>query len=191
MHPVDAILGMLDPRPVRPPIVLIDGFSGAGKTTLATSLVAEWTSRGGAPVQLLQLERVYPGWDGLAAAAEHVLKHVLGALRDGDPGRWRQWDWEADAPGAWNGVDGRLPLVIEGVGSLSGRSRALADLGVWIELDAASRKIRALARDGDTFAPHWERWARQERDFAQRERPREHADLILDGASLRAKNESG
>ncbi|MEO8095730.1 MAG: hypothetical protein ABI632_12485, partial [Pseudolysinimonas sp.] len=42
------------------PVVLIDGRSGAGKTTLAREL---------APLvgaQLVSLDDVYPGWDGLA-----------------------------------------------------------------------------------------------------------------------------
>ena len=41
------------------------------------------------------------------------------------------------------------------------------------------RRRRALDRDGETYAPHWERWAAQERVTFARERTRARADLVL------------
>jgi hypothetical protein len=71
--------------------------------------------------------------------------------------------------------------VVEGSGALSARNRAVATFGIWIELDEATRKSRALDRDGDRYAPHWDRWAQQEREFALREHPSELADVIVRG----------
>jgi hypothetical protein len=48
-----------------------------------------------------------------------------------------------------------------------------------VELDDASRKQRALDRDGEAYAPHWDRWAAQELSFIERENPRALADEIL------------
>ena len=149
------------------PVILIDGGSGAGKTELARRLAPALGA------QLVSLDDMYPGWDGLEAASLAVQTEVLG--KSG----WRRWDWSAEAPAEWNALDATHALVIEGCGSLSRGSRALATLGVWIELDEPTRKARALARDGDTYAPHWERWAQQERVFFARERPDRLADLIL------------
>jgi hypothetical protein len=75
--------------------------------------------------------------------------------------------------------------VIEGCGALSRSAAALAELRVWVELDDGTRLRRALDRDGDTYAPHWARWARQEARFIAKEDPRRHADLVLDGRSVR------
>lgn len=155
------------------PVVLIDGGSGSGKSTLATALVAAWPG----DVSLVRLDDVYPGWEGLAAASEHVRQHTLG----GDHPRWRRWDWQANRPGEWHAVDPRLPLIVEGCGSLSRANRALATLGVWLELDERERRRRALARDGDAYAPYWDIWARQERRFAAAEHPRDLADVVLPG----------
>ena len=155
------------------PVVLIDGGSGSGKSTLATALVAAWPGA----VSLVRLDDVYPGWDGLAAASEHVREHTLAGRHP----RWRRWDWQAERPGEWHDLDPALPLIVEGCGSLSRANRALATLGVWLELDAAERRRRALARDGDLYAPYWDRWAIQERRFAEREHPRELADVVLAG----------
>lgn len=149
-------------------VVLVDGGSGAGKTTLA----GELAPRLGA--QLVSLDDLYPGWGGLAAGAAAVAETVL---RDRDPG-WRRWDWYAEAAAEWHPVDPVRPLVVEGCGALSRAARDRASLGVWIELDAGERRRRALARDGAIFAPHWDDWARQEEAFRARENPDELADVV-------------
>ena len=152
--------------------VLIDGRSGSGKTTLAAELV---TIVPGA--QLVRLDDIYPGWDGLQAASEHVFENVLSASSP----RWQRWDWITDQPAEWTALDPQRPIIVEGCGTLSRQNAALADLRVWVELDEPTRKARALARDGETYAPHWDRWARQEDAFIARENPRELADVTLFG----------
>ncbi|WP_403025452.1 ATP-binding protein [Salinibacterium sp. GXW1014] len=162
---VDAVVA--DARPV----VLIDGRSGSGKTTLARALAAAIEG-----AQLVRLDDIYPGWDGLDAGSAMVVADVL---RADDPG-WRGWDWNVGRPGTWHPLDAARPLVIEGCGSLSRASRALATFAVWVELDGPTRKQRALARDGEGYAPYWDRWARQEDRFIAREDPRSLADVVID-----------
>lgn len=156
-----------------PPVVLIDGGAGAGKTTLARTLGPALGA------ELVHLDDVYPGWDGLEAASRAVAEEVIPHRR------WRRWDWAAERPGELHELDASAPLVIEGGGALSRRSRTLATFAIWIELDPAERKRRALARDGEVFAAQWDRWAAQERAFAEREQPQLLADLVLHGESLR------
>jgi uridine kinase len=154
--------------------MLIDGRSGSGKTELSMMLAERVPS-----AQLVQLDDVYPGWDGLESGSRHVQNFVLAP----DP-RWRQWDWALDRPGSWRTLDPSRPLVVEGCGALSRANRALADYGVWVELDDATRRERALARDGAAYEPHWERWASQEQAFLDREHPRALADRVVDGGPL-------
>jgi predicted kinase len=153
---------------VQRPVVLIDGRSGSGKSSLADELAPALGA------QLVRLDDIYPGWDGLQAASDHVHGFVLSSHP-----RWQAWNWDADRPGEWHELDASGALVIEGAGSLSVANRRLASFGIWIELDAATRKQRALARDGDRYAPHWDRWAAQEEAFAAREHPRDLADVEL------------
>jgi uridine kinase len=150
------------------PVVLIDGGSGSGKSTLARQLAPLLDA------QLVRLDDIYPGWDGLEVASAHVADHVLGEHR------WRRWDWAADRAAEWHELDPAAPLVVEGSGSLSRANRALATFGIWIELDAAERRRRALDRDGDAYAPHWDRWAAHEAAFFERERPDLLADVVID-----------
>lgn len=155
-------------RPGQRVVVLLDGRSGTGKTTLGDALAAELDA------QVVHLDDVYPGWDGLRAAAEAVVTDLLGP-RSG----YRRWDWTTSEPAGWTAVDPRLPVVVEGCGALSRRSAPLASLRIWLEADDAVRRRRAIDRDGEVFAREWERWAAQERAFIALEDPRSLADVVL------------
>jgi 4-amino-4-deoxychorismate synthase, component I len=139
--------------PCRVPVVAIDGYSGSGKSTLAAALVSllpGW--------QVLHLDDWYPGWDGLAAGAQ-VARRICEDLRSGCPSSYEAWDWEVDAPGVIVDVP-VAPTIIEGCGAWD----ADADLSIWIEDPGEDeRRRRALARDGATYAPHWQRWADQDK----------------------------
>lgn len=154
--------------------VLIDGRSGSGKSALADDLANRWTS-----TVLVRLDDIYPGWDGLAWAVEHVHTELLVPRAAGRPGRWQRWNWTTSAPDGWGSVDPDQRLIVEGVGSLTAANRALADLGIWLDAPDDLRKQRALARDGDTYRPHWDRWAAQEDAFIARYAPRAAADYIV------------
>lgn len=127
----------------------------------------------------MRLDDLYPGWDGLDAGSAAVAS-ILTTLA------WRAWDWAAGAPGAWHELDASEPIVVEGVGAISRASRPLVVAAVWVELDDARRRQRALARDGDAYAPFWDRWAAQELAFVAREHPKALATLVVDGSDTTA-----
>ncbi len=156
------------------PVVLIDGGAGSGKTTLARRLVRHWPGSGA--VQSVSLDDLYPGWSGLAAGSAAVPALVKG-------NGYRSWDWQASQPGGWRALDPSAALVVEGCGALTPTSREVAGLCIWVELDPARRRRRALARDGATFAAHWEEWARQEAEHWRKHRPWELADVVVGGAA--------
>jgi len=161
-------------------VVLLDGPSGAGKSTLADRLVAGWP--GVARPQLVRLDDIYPGWGGLRAAGEHVQRFVLEPRAAHREARWQRFDWSADAPAEWHEVDPERPLLIEGCGVLTRANARLADVRIWLDAPDAVRKRRALERDGETYAPHWDEWQRQWESFVERESPESWADLRLDGS---------
>ncbi|MED6046615.1 MULTISPECIES: nucleoside/nucleotide kinase family protein [Rothia] len=149
----------------RAPLVLaVDGRSGAGKTSLAARLAAAAAARCPAGVVLFHLEDLYPGWDGLTEGVR-LWTEMLTRLLDGRDAAWRAWDWAAGAPDpAERILSAEAALIIaEGVGaSAPGHPEVVPDLTVWLQLPAAQRRRRALARDGELYRPHWERWAAQE-----------------------------
>lgn len=155
------------------PVVVIDGRSGSGKSTLA-SLVAPRLD-----AYVLALDSVYPGWDGLRAGVERVLHGVLLARASGYDGRWRAWDWNAGTPAEEHVVPSGRALIIEGAGSLTPETKALSDVQVWVESPEASRRSRALRRDGDTYRPHWDRWAAQEAAHIAAAAPEKLATFVV------------
>lgn len=156
--------------------ILIDGRSGSGKTELGLLLRARIPGS-----QLVRLDDVYPGWDGLEQGSAAVARFILSARP-----RWKRWDWVGRRPAEWHELDPARPIIVEGCGALSRASRPLAGVGVWVDLGSEMRQRRALARDGDSYAPHWQQWAEQEERFIGRERPEELADLVVDGTNVAA-----
>lgn len=138
-------------------VVAIDGPSGSGKTTLAEAVADEL----GCP--LVHMDELYPGWDGLAAAVDLVTERVLEPLARGERAAYPVWDWEHGDWGPARTVPPTALLVLEGCGSSVGRAGEHAAVRVWVDAEEGVRRRRGIARDGETFAPHWERWAAQER----------------------------
>ena len=170
---LEAIVGVAASNPV----VLIDGRSGSGKTSLARILVARWPLRG--PVQLVALDSLYPGWDGLADGVATARESILMPHARGLIGVWERWDWDASTPAEAHAVDPSLPLIMEGSGLLTSATARLGDVRVWLESPAESRKRRALDRDGDTYRPHWTRWAEQEERHLARDEPVQRATHVF------------
>lgn len=177
---VAAVVAALDGAPARCGgirVIAIDGPSGSGKTTLAKGV----SDALDAPV--VHMDRIYPGWDGLAVAPALLAEQVLAPLARGELGAYRLWDW---ASNEWSGSAEVPPaalgtgiLVVEGCGCSVGPAGEYAAVRVWVEAPRAERMRRGLARDGETYRPHWQRWAAQEAELYARDRTRDRADLIL------------
>ncbi len=159
------------------PVVLIDGRSGAGKTTLSRMLTANWPLS--ARPQLVALDSIYPGWDGMDAGAEKALHDVLRPHARGLLSTWRRWDWNDQSEAEAHAVSPALGLIVEGCGVLTPASARIADVRVWVESPETSRKRRALERDGEGFRPHWDRWAMQEDKHIARDNPHSLADVMV------------
>lgn len=175
-------------------VVLIDGRSGSGKTSLTERLVRRERLEG-VEMQVLHVEDLYPGWDGLEAGSQSVAVAL-------ETGGYRRYDWIAGDFGDWIALTPDRPLVIEGCGAITaenlaaarswalrvreaaplsstGASSSVRVHAVWLEGSAELRRDRALARDGETFRPYWERWAAQEDAYFAITQPASLADEII------------
>lgn len=165
-------------------LVCVDGPAGSGKTTLATA-VADLAAES-STVRVVHLDDVYEGWDGLDDALDRVAREVVAPLRSGRPGRYRRYDWHARRLAETHVVEPVDVLVLEGVGSGgSAYADAISTL-VWVEAPAAVRLRRGLARDGEDLRDEWLAWMAREAQVHDRERTRERADIVVDGAGSRS-----
>ncbi len=152
---VEEVLALLAAAPspaAGPTVVAVEGRSGSGKTELAAALAA----RTGATV--VHLDDLYPGWSGLEAAVD-LLRGLLARLRTGRPTTQPVWDWDRGAYTRSVPLPTAGLVVVEGVGA---SCAGPVDLLVELVADPLVRRDRALTRDGETFAPHWDAWAAQE-----------------------------
>lgn len=164
------------PGPTGGRILGVDGRSGSGKTDLAAAIARR------VPATVVHLDDLYAGWRGLAGALPVICTGLIAPLLAGRPGHYRRYDWMADRPADVVTVPPADLVIIEGVGALAVQCVAAYSLRVWLDAPADTRKRRALARDGDTFAPHWGEWAEQEDEVFARHPARDSADLVLDTA---------
>lgn len=175
---VDRIIALAEsagPRCGATTVIAVDGHSGAGKTSLAAALVAALPEVGA-----VHLERIYPGWDGLAETPALLATTVLEPIRRTGRAAYETWDWGRGAWGSRERVGPCRVLVVEGCGASVGPARPYASVTVFLDADPSTRRDRAIARDGETYRPHWERWAAQEDDVFTRDRTRVRADLLID-----------
>ena len=72
--------------------------------------------------------------------------------------------------------------MLEGVGSGSALGGALITVLAWVEVPYDLRMARGLERGGVGVAGTGAQWAVDEQELFTRERTRERADVVLDGA---------
>ncbi|MFB9566391.1 AAA family ATPase [Saccharopolyspora hordei] len=156
-------------------LVLVDGPSGSGKTTLAAQLGEAL------PAQVVHMDDLYEGWDGLLAGVDRLAEQVLAPMAAGQHGRYQRYDWHAGAYAEWHDVPRAPYLVVEGCGAGARRFDELCTLLVWVEAPDEVRLARAVARDGEGAEEHLRAWMVTERAVHRAEGTAQRADVRLDG----------
>lgn len=139
-------------------IIAVDGRSGSGKTRYAEALVAAAQS----PAAVLHMDDLYAGWHGLLSSPGDLTRLVLAPLAAGERATYRRFDWQSGRFAEAHQVAPVGLLVVEGVGSSAAPATRFYDERIWLTASELVRRTRALARDGETFAPHWDSWRTQE-----------------------------
>lgn len=165
----------------RPRLVLVDGRSGGGKTTFATTLA----ERLGAQVvhtDDVAWNHAMLDWDELLVAG--VLTPWLAGERvDFRPPAWERHDRDGSIV-----VEPGGSLVVEGVGAGRASLAPYADLVVWVQSDRALARTRGIERDAsygtrtyDEAVAFWDRWMREEEPHLAADQPWERAGLVALG----------
>jgi uridine kinase len=156
----------------------IDGFGGAGKSALADAIARAFPRATVVRVDDFSGPSVAE-WDW-----SRFREQVLWPLLAGAPARYQVWDWRRDAGGPWVDVAPGQLVIVEGVSSTRAEVGASWDLTIWVDAPREARLARALERDGEAMQSRWlDDWMPSEEAYAERERPRERVDLIVDGTA--------
>ena len=170
------VLELID-RGNQTPIVLIDGRAGSGKSTFAESLQQQLFRDGESAPRVIHMDNIFEGWDGMALGSDYMVRFILQPLARQETASWQDWSWVKNQRSSWREFSGGTPLIVEGCGSLTERSKEHADISIWLEASEETRRERWIQRE--RHLEKFDFWAAQELDFYAREKSQSLADLVI------------
>jgi uridine kinase len=170
------VLELID-RGNQTPILLIDGRAGSGKSTFAETLQQQLFRDGESAPRVIHMDNIFEGWEGLALGSDYLVRFILQPLARRETASWQDWSWVKNQRSSWREFSGGTPLIVEGCGSLSERSKEHADIAIWLEASEETRRERWIQRE--RHLDKFDFWAAQELDFYAREKSQSLADLVI------------
>jgi len=170
------VLELID-RGNQTPIVLIDGRAGSGKSTFAEALQQQLFRDGESAPRVIHMDNIFEGWEGLALGSDYMVRFILQPLARQETASWQDWSWVKNQRSSWREFSGGTPLIVEGCGSLTERSKEHADISIWLEASEETRRERWIQRE--RHLEKFDFWAAQELDFYAREKSQSLADLVI------------
>jgi uridine kinase len=170
------VLELID-RGNQTPIILIDGRAGSGKSTFAEKLQQKLFQDGESAPRVIHMDNIFEGWDGLALGSDYMERYILQPLARQETASWQDWSWVKNQRSSWREFSGGTPLIVEGCGSLTERSKEHADISIWLEASEETRRERWIQRE--RHLEKFDFWAAQELDFYAREKSQSLADLVI------------
>jgi uridine kinase len=170
------VLELID-RGNQTPIILIDGRAGSGKSTFAEKLQQKLFQDGESAPRVIHMDNIFEGWEGLALGSDYMVRFILQPLARRETASWQDWSWVKNQRFSWREFSGGTPLIVEGCGSLTERSKEHADLSIWLEASEETRRERWIQRE--RHLEKFDFWAAQELDFYAREKSQSLADLVI------------
>jgi dephospho-CoA kinase len=170
------ILDQID-RGNQTPIVLIDGRAGSGKSTFAEKLQQQLFRDGESAPRVIHMDNIFEGWEGLSLGSDYLVRFILNPLSRKEVASWQDWSWVRNERSSWREFSGGTPLIVEGCGSLTERSKEHAEISIWLEASEEIRRERWLKRE--RHLDKFDFWAAQELDFYAREKSKSLADLVF------------
>ncbi len=170
------VLELID-RGNQTPIILIDGRAGSGKSTFAESLQQQLFRDGESAPRVIHMDNIFEGWDGLALGSDYLVRFILQPLSRRETASWQDWSWVKNQRSSWREFSGGTPLIVEGCGSLTERTKEHADISIWLEASEETRRARWIQRE--RHLDKFDFWAAQELDFYAREKSQSLADLVI------------
>ena len=170
---VQAIRSSQPPAGMPARIIAVDGPGGAGKSTLAECLAHQLGA-------LIISADDFASWEIPMGSGAALLETVLIPIAAGQSVEFEPTAW-GGSPKARVLIEPAEFMILEGVGSSREEFRPYLSFCIWVETPRELRLRRGLLRDGEDAGSRWRDWMAAEDAYIERERPAEHADLVLPG----------
>ena len=158
-------------------IITIDGCAGAGKTTLAEKIEADFED-----VVTIHMDDLYRGWVlTLGPNLTRELISILEQLEESGNVSYTKFDWLSNSLGEICVISNPRILILEGVGASQKAISAKIDIKVWVEIPYDMGLKRVLARDGMGIKDEIARFLIEQDTHFKIEETRENSDFLILG----------
>ena len=159
-------------------LLAIDGPAGAGKTTLAAKLEAEFTAH--STVRTIHMDDLYNGWDGaLGQSLTDTLEAITSAYLSGVEHTINIFNWQLMKFDREEKIVPTDYLILEGVGAAQAVVRDAGAVTYWLNIDAETGLKRVLARDGTHIEKQMRQWQIQQAIHFDLDQTRENCEFKL------------
>ena len=159
-------------------LLAIDGPAGAGKTTLAAKLEAEFSAH--STVRTIHMDDLYDGWEGaLGGALTQTLGEITSAHLNGTKCTIKIFNWHLMKFDRQEVIAPTDYLILEGVGAAQAVVRNAGATTYWLDIDAEAGLKRVLARDGAHIEKEMRQWQIQQAIHFEVDQTRENCEFKL------------
>jgi uridine kinase len=157
-------------------LLAIDGPAGAGKTTLAAKLEAEYSVH--SSVRTIHMDDLYDGWDdALGQSLTDVLYKITAAHLSGDQCTIKLFNWHVMKFDREEVITPTDYLILEGVGAAQKVVRDAGAITYWLDIDPETGLQRVLARDGAHIEKEMRQWQIQQSIHFAKDQTRENSEF--------------
>ena len=159
-------------------LLAIDGPAGAGKTTLAAKLEADYSK--GSTVKVIHMDDLYNGWeDALGQSLTDTLQSITQAHLAGKNCTIKIFNWHLMNFDREEVITPTGYLILEGVGAAQEIVRKAGATTYWLDIDEDRGLQRVLARDGAHIEKEMRLWQIQQSIHFAADKTRENCEFKL------------
>ena len=159
-------------------LLAIDGPAGAGTTTLAAQLHAEYSVD--STVRTIHMDELYNGWDGaLGQSLTNALQAITSAHLSGLTHTIKIFNWHLMKFDREEVIGPTDFLILEGVGAAQKVVREAGAITYWLDIDNDTGLQRVLARDGAHIEKEMRQWQIQQSIHFAKDQTRENCEFKL------------
>jgi uridine kinase len=170
-----------------PILIAVEGFGGAGKTTVADKLRGLLDDAFVVSIDdFIIKERIADAsWDSGVFDRSRLEAQVLLPLSSGERARYQKLIWETEELSDPVEIPKVKYVIVEGISSYHPDIASYYDFKVWIDTPLKIAQQRGKMRDGASEnAEHWGIWANNDAIYKEKYHPEKEADFIFDNTYL-------